>query len=380
MTDHRTVCETALETMGAFRSPWLRAAFRTIERTDFVPDRIWLITADDEGTYPLVDRAGDESAWLAAVWDPHRSVAIQLDDGDVAATGPASGDFTSSVSAPDIVFEKLNHLDLEPGHRVLEIGLGSGYHTALLCERGAQVTSIDIDPDLVDAATARLKRAGYPARTVRGDGLDGHPANAPYDRIIATASVRDIPDAWREQAADGAIVLTPFNTAFADGGLLKLRAQDGVLSGTVVGSASYMPVRAHRWHHRLPSPDAYVQSASPVDPARVLDGTWAQSFALGLRVPDIHRTCRTGEDGRQAQLWDTGGTSVTVVAYAGWSEEGAVTQWGPRNLWAEVVAAYTAWRTSGQPHVTRYGLTYDDTGRTLWLDAPDKPVRLPPDQ
>ncbi|MDI3385584.1 methyltransferase domain-containing protein [Streptomyces sp. B-S-A8] len=380
MTYHRTVCETALETTGAFRSPWLRAAFRTVERTDFVPDRIWLITADDDGLYPMLDKAVDEPAWLAAVWDPHRSVVTQLDDGATAATGPASGGFTSSVSAPDIVFEKLNQLDLEPGHRVLEIGLGSGYNTALLSERAAAVTSIDIDPDLVDAATARLRRAGYPARTVCGDGLAGYGHDAPYDRIIATASVHGIPDAWREQAADGAVVLTPFNTAFEDGGLLKLRAQGGVLSGTFVGSASYMPVRAHRWRHRLPSLDAYAQSASPIDPARVLDGTWAQSFTLGLHVPDIHRTARSTEDGRQAQLWDTGGTSVSVVDYAAWREGAAVTQWGPRNLWAEVVAAYATWRTNGQPHVTRYGLTYDDAGRTLWFDAPDNPVHSCPHQ
>lgn len=374
MAEHRDMCRRVLETMGAFRSPWLRAAFDAVERTDFVPHRIWIPGVNSEGLYPLIDREADEDAWLAAVWDPHQSVITQLDDGATDAAGPAKGDFTSSVSAPDIVYEKLNQLELRPQHRVLEIGLGYGYHTALLCERGSDVTSIEVDPALLEAGRARLKQAGYTARAVCGDGLDGFVSAAPYDRIISTASVRAIPGAWRHQAADGAIILTPFSTAYAAGGLLKLQALDGMVTGQFVGSANYMPVRGHRIRHLLNPPDTYEHASSPIDPAQILDRTWAQDYAIGLHVPDIHHTHREYEGERQVQFWDTVGTSVTIVAYTGWAEDTAVTCWGPRNLWAEVIAAYTRWRTAGQPHFTRYGLTINDTGSILWLDAPDHEI------
>ncbi|MGH3694552.1 MAG: methyltransferase domain-containing protein, partial [Pseudonocardiaceae bacterium] len=82
----------------------------------------------------------------------------------------------------------LQALAVEDGHRVLQVATGTGYTAALLCERlgSTQVTSIDVDPDLTAAARARLRRCGYLPTVITGDGRDGYPEHALYDRTIAT--------------------------------------------------------------------------------------------------------------------------------------------------------------------------------------------------
>ncbi|WP_371647946.1 MULTISPECIES: methyltransferase domain-containing protein [unclassified Streptomyces] len=376
--NYRARAARELDAMGAFRSPWLRPAFDAVDREMFAPAQFWTLATDEKGLHPVIDRSADFDAWQAGVWDTHNSLITQMDDGRTPADGPARGDYTSSISALDIAFEKLNQLDVEPEHRVLEIGTASGYHTALLAERvgAAQVTTIEIDPALSAWGADNLGKAGYAPYVVRGDGLAGHPESAPFDRIINTASLRRIPAAWRRQTTDGGIILTPFNTLYANGGLLKLRVHDGIASGPFVGSASYMWARSERPREPARNPDTYALTSSPIDPAQVLDGTWAQDFAIGLHVPHIAIDRQRDDDStRRAQIRDDTGASVTVVRYTDWWEDGAVTVWGERDLWAEVVTAYTAWRTASQPHVTRYGLTVSDEGQQVWLDKPDHVLR-----
>jgi protein-L-isoaspartate(D-aspartate) O-methyltransferase len=118
----------------------------------------------------------------------------------------------SSASQPAIVALMLEQLDVEPGHRVLEIGTGTGYNAALLAQLvGPEgvVTTVDIDADVVERATAGLRDAGFEqVRVVRVDGGLGWPDGAPYDRIIVTAGAWDLPPAWSEQIApDGRLVV-----------------------------------------------------------------------------------------------------------------------------------------------------------------------------
>ena len=74
------------------------------------------------------------------------------------------------------------------------------------------------------------------------------------------------------------------------------------------------------------------------------------------------------------QFVDEAGTSATIVPYGDWWEPGAVTSWGPRDLWAEVTAAYTWYELRGRPHLTRFGLTTNPSETHAWLDYPDHPV------
>jgi protein-L-isoaspartate(D-aspartate) O-methyltransferase len=126
-----------------------------------------------------------------------------------------SGRPVSSSSQPAMMAIMLVQLDLAPGLRVLEIGAGTGYNAALIRHivgGTGQVTSIDIDGDLVQKARAHLAGAGYPDVTVLcADGAAGCPAYAPYDRIIATVGVSDLAPAWLDQAAPAARIVVPLD-------------------------------------------------------------------------------------------------------------------------------------------------------------------------
>lgn len=102
---------------------------------------------------------------------------------------------TSSASQPAIVATMLRLLDVGDRARVLEIGTGPGYNACLLCERlgDGNVTSVDIQADVVDEARRRLARLGFRPHLEAADGTRGCPARAPFDRIIATCGLSRIP-------------------------------------------------------------------------------------------------------------------------------------------------------------------------------------------
>ena len=123
----------------------------------------------------------------------------------------ADGLPVSASTRPALMAIMLEELRLAAGHRVLEIGTGSGYNAALIAHivgDSGSVVTIDVDPDLVDRAGASLARAGFADVTVVcGDGADGVPVHAPYDRIIVTAGVWDLAPQWLAQLRrDGRIV------------------------------------------------------------------------------------------------------------------------------------------------------------------------------
>lgn len=99
-----------------------------------------------------------------------------------------------TISQPFTVAYQTSLLGIKPGHRVLEIGTGSGYQAAILCEMGAQVFTIErIRP--LQARTAELLRSlGYRAVCRYGDGVQGWPAMAPFDGIVVTAGAETVPD------------------------------------------------------------------------------------------------------------------------------------------------------------------------------------------
>jgi protein-L-isoaspartate(D-aspartate) O-methyltransferase len=118
----------------------------------------------------------------------------------------------SSVSAPRLVALMLEQLQVEPGHHVLEIGSG-GYNAALLAELvgpDGSVTTVDIDPEVVDRARVTLAAAGYPqVRALCADGEFGAAESAPFDRLVVTVGAADIPPAWVEQLAERGRLVVP---------------------------------------------------------------------------------------------------------------------------------------------------------------------------
>jgi protein-L-isoaspartate(D-aspartate) O-methyltransferase len=124
----------------------------------------------------------------------------------------AHGTPLSSSSQPAIMASMLERLDLREGQSVLEIGAGSGYNAALLAEivgPQGRVVSVELDPELAKRSRSALRRAGSRARVVVGDGHDGWAPQAPYDRIIVTASASEVPRAWLEQTVEGGLIEVP---------------------------------------------------------------------------------------------------------------------------------------------------------------------------
>jgi protein-L-isoaspartate(D-aspartate) O-methyltransferase len=119
-----------------------------------------------------------------------------------------------TISQPYIVARMLEALALSPTDKVLEVGTGSGYLTALLAELAAQVFSIERHAELADAARDLLARMGYTnARVMVGDGTQGFTEAAPYNAIIVSAAAAEIPRALLEQLAEGGRMIIPVGTA-----------------------------------------------------------------------------------------------------------------------------------------------------------------------
>ncbi|TDD31689.1 methyltransferase, FxLD system [Nonomuraea terrae] len=143
----------------------------------------------------------------------------------------------SSSSQPLIMAVMLDQLGVEPGHRVLEIGAGTGYNAALLARLtgpGGHVVSLDLDSDTVDQARRHLSAAGSgQVEVICADGAEGHPAGAPYDRLIATVGVWDLEPAWLEQLRPEGRLVVPLDLRGVQVSAAMERADDHWVSRSV---------------------------------------------------------------------------------------------------------------------------------------------------
>lgn len=115
-----------------------------------------------------------------------------------------------TISAPHMAAAMTELLRPAKKDTVLEIGTGSGYQTCLLSRLADVVTTVEIDPELAVLAEENLKKAGCGnARVVLGDGSAGYPQLAPYDRIIVTCAIPEVPSTLKAQLKDGGILVAP---------------------------------------------------------------------------------------------------------------------------------------------------------------------------
>ena len=128
-----------------------------------------------------------------------------------------------TISQPFVVALMTELLDVEPRARILEVGTGCGYQTAVLCALGATVYSVEVVEPLATAAAARLKALGYARATVRaGDGHAGWPEEAPFDDIVVTAAASSVPPALVAQLGPGGSLVIPVGPAGATQQLQRL--------------------------------------------------------------------------------------------------------------------------------------------------------------
>ena len=139
-----------------------------------------------------------------------------------------------SVSQPFVVALMTSLLDLGPGDRVLEIGTGSGYHTAVLSRVAGEVASIEIIEPMAREARRRLDRLGYDNVEIRtGDGYKGWPEKAPFDAIILTAAPPRIPQPLIDQLKVGGRMVAPVGGYIQDLQVIT-KARDGIEKRTVI--------------------------------------------------------------------------------------------------------------------------------------------------
>jgi protein-L-isoaspartate(D-aspartate) O-methyltransferase len=146
-----------------------------------------------------------------------------------------------TISQPYIVALMTHLLAVEPGHRVLEVGTGSGYQAALLSRLAREVHTIEIVAPLAAEAEDRLQRLGYANVRVRaGDGYRGWPEAAPFDRIMVTAGAREVPRPLLDQLRPGGRLVIPLARRGGDGEMLTLIEKD---PRGRVRSRAILPVR-----------------------------------------------------------------------------------------------------------------------------------------
>jgi protein-L-isoaspartate(D-aspartate) O-methyltransferase len=135
---------------------------------------------------------------------------------------------SQTISQPYIVASMLQATELRPEDRVLELGTGSGYQTALLAEIVQSVVSIERHAELAEVARERLSRLGYNnVELVVGDGTLGYPAKAPYDAILVSAAAPQIPQPLIEQLAIGGRMVLPVGSRDLQDLVLVHRDEEG---------------------------------------------------------------------------------------------------------------------------------------------------------
>ncbi|MEU1307845.1 methyltransferase domain-containing protein [Streptomyces cinnamoneus] len=357
-----------LAKQGVLTEPWLRDAFAKVRRHEFLPDRVWLDDDNADGGYAVLERAADPDRWFQAAYGDE-AVVTQLDDGGPQRLDSYWATPTSSASMPSTVAQMLTAISLpaEPEARrrakVMEIGAATGYNAALMAELVGprNVTTIEIDPALAAGARKALDASGYEeVSVVTGDGELGHAHNAPYDRVLSTASVLTIPRPWVEQTTNGGLIVSPFETAFHPTGMVCLTVRDDTATGRFSLPLQFMRVRGQRTPARfeaLFTDESWeARRTKPLDSDTAFLGDPAAQFAVGLMLPGVQHG-RRGE-GR----WLSSDDSWAYV------NDENIFQWGPRDLFDEANAAADRWREQGRPDMSRYGLTVTPAAQHVWLD------------
>lgn len=308
-----------------------------------MPDAIWPGRAGMNRQSDRVLRSEEPEVWWSAVYRD-APITTQWDDG--AYTGPGKGASpTSSNSMPTMVFSMLDALSVEPGQTVLEIGTGTGWNAALLSHRlGAEnVVTVEVDEVGAEEARTRLNLADFRPLVHVGDGAQGYPERAPYDRLIATCSIGSVPPAWRAQVKPGGVIVTPWGPTYGGEGVARLTvADDGSASGPFVGSSAFMRMRAQR--KSLPPTCAYLDGGEwPGTGVRSATHTGCGSWTRASR-PGRQRTTR--RDVRRTQLFspEPGGCGMS------WSWRGAG---GPTRAAPGSTASGSPWTTTAK----RFGWT-----------------------
>jgi protein-L-isoaspartate(D-aspartate) O-methyltransferase len=336
---------------GAFGSPQVERAFRTVQRHRL------LETFYHRG-------AGGSRAVEHDPMHPQRDHLALIYADNALATRHIGGLPASSTSQASLVGRMLELLDLSEGMKVLEVGAGTGYNAALLAEIvGDQrlVITVDVLEDVVEQTRRLLAAAGYPHIAVLlRDGFEGVPEQAPFDRIVATVGCSDLSPRWAEQLAGDGVMLVPL--AHAGGGHpLVLVRQDGpALRGRMVLRTGFIPVRGPLHIEEQQAPGIWGDPAETVlepdqaprfsarrsdEPMSITDDETDFLFFLGLHD---RRACHAPQ-----------GPALSAGP-DGWAALGPEGTWWYKDasLARELVRRYRDWEARGRPAIEDYQVSF----------------------
>jgi protein-L-isoaspartate(D-aspartate) O-methyltransferase len=147
-----------------------------------------------------------------------------------------------TISQPYTVAFQSELLGVKKGDKVLEIGTGSGYQTAILLEMGAKVYTIERQRDLFLKAQKLLTELGYKPQFFFGDGMEGKPSYGPYDKILITAAAEDIPMKLLGQLVVGGVMVLPVGDRFSQTMTRIIRTGPEEYRESLHGSFVFVPL------------------------------------------------------------------------------------------------------------------------------------------
>jgi protein-L-isoaspartate(D-aspartate) O-methyltransferase len=153
-----------------------------------------------------------------------------------------------TISQPFVVAYMTEQLRLRPDHRVLEIGTGSGYQAAVLSRLAREVVTVERYRTLAEHARERLRAVGAAnVEVITGDGMEGVPGRAPFDRIIVTAAAEAVPQALVDQLADdGGVMLLPLGPHDGSQRIVRLTKTSDAIAREELIAVRFVPLLAGR--------------------------------------------------------------------------------------------------------------------------------------
>ncbi len=328
--------------------------------------------------WELVAHAEDSRARIAAAYSDETLVTRvgTLHSDHAAPEQKAAGSPTSSSTLPSLIVSMMHRLNAEPGHRVLDVGTGSGYALSLFARRlgDEYVTSVDVDPYLIEAARARLAEFG---RIPRIEAIDatGELPDPAYDRIMATVSVRPVPKTWLHALRPGGrLVTTIAHTALL---ITADMGDNGIAQGSVQPNpATFMETRqSPDYPPKLNDVFTAARDADGVD-VRCPDGPipnlwqeWPLRWLYELDTPGVETRTATMPDGQRVVWLLAADGSWARAEESGDASRRAVHQDGARRLWDDTERVRRKWEERNQFPLHSMGVELSpDSSRLI---APD---------